>query len=125
MFGLEEVGAARFDGGMNLDELTGRAATIRDLYAKAARARGEEPWTRAELAQGFVGDVGDLMKLVMAKEGRRVTRHQNLDAALEHELADCLWSVLLLAETYGVDLEQAFLRTMDGLEQRLSGEERI
>lgn len=78
------------------------------------------PWTGTELALGFAGDVGELAKLVMAKEGRRSTRHQDLDAALAHELADCLWSVLVLAKTYNVDLEQAFNHTMDQLETSLS-----
>ena len=41
------------------------------------------------------------------------------DAKLAHELADCLWSVLVLARAYGVDLEQAFVVTMDELEQRV------
>ena len=36
----------------------------------------------------------------------------DLDEALAHELADCLWSVMSLADAYGVDLEAAFGRTM-------------
>ncbi|WP_203622632.1 MazG nucleotide pyrophosphohydrolase domain-containing protein [Streptomyces sp. SID8499] len=36
---------------------------------------------------------------------------------LEHELADCLWSVLVLAFRYDVDLEQAFCRTMPHLDE--------
>ncbi|MEU0835286.1 hypothetical protein [Streptomyces sp. NPDC005969] len=41
-------------------------------------------------------------------------------AALENELADCLRSVLILAHRYYVDLNAAFLRTMDGLEQLIT-----
>ena len=44
----------------------------------------------------------------------------DLDEALVHELADCLWAVMTLASTYGVDLEAAFLRTMDHLERSLA-----
>ena len=58
------------------------------------------------------------MKLVMAKEGRR-EGPADLDAKLAHELADCLWSVLVLADAYGVDVGQAFLRTMRELEAKL------
>lgn len=68
--------------------------------------------------QGFVGDVGDLMKLVMAKSG--VRRVDDIDKKLAHELADCLWSVLVLSQLYGVNLETAFLQTMDELEQALT-----
>lgn len=87
-------------------------------YATLETARGGAPWTRAELAQGFAGDVGALMKLVMAREGRREAP-PDLDARLAHELADCLWSVLVLAEACGIDLERAFLATMEELERKL------
>ncbi|MBS0664062.1 MAG: nucleotide pyrophosphohydrolase [Verrucomicrobia bacterium] len=103
---------------MTFPALVRRARRVRALYAELEKRRDGRPWSGAELAQGFVGDVGDLMKLVMAKEGRR--RARNVDAALAHELADCLWSVLILADVYGVDLEKAFVRTMAGLERRLS-----
>lgn len=103
---------------MELAELTRRAVDVRARFAAAETARGGPPWSRAELAQGFVGDVGALMTLVMAKEGRR-EGPVNLDAKLAHELADCLWSVLVLADAYGVDLGQAFVVTMDGLEAKL------
>ena len=102
---------------MSLAALNARARRIRKLYAALEQKRGGRPWTRAELAQGFVGDVGDLMKLVMAKDGLRPA--QQLEPRLRHELGDCLWSLLVLAEACDVDLEAAFLATMDELEQRL------
>lgn len=67
---------------------------------------------------GFVGDVGDLAKLVMGAEGARDLRGGK--AALEHELADCLWSVLILADKYDVDLGAVFGRTMDELEAAIA-----
>jgi NTP pyrophosphatase (non-canonical NTP hydrolase) len=67
---------------------------------------------------GFAGDVGDLLKIVMAKENLR--RMENVDAKLAHELSDCLWSVLVLASHYGIDIEKEFLQTMDSLEQRIA-----
>lgn len=67
---------------------------------------------------GFVGDVGDLAKLVMAEEGAREMPGGR--EALEHELADCLWSVLILAYRYDVNLGAAFERTMDELDQAIS-----
>jgi NTP pyrophosphatase (non-canonical NTP hydrolase) len=66
----------------------------------------------------LAGDVGDLMKLAMAKQGLRSI--ENVDARLAHELADCLWSVLVLADAYGIDLATAFTHTTDELEQRLT-----
>ena len=102
----------------DLAQLTARARRIRKLYAELETRRNGRPWTPAELAQGFVGDVGDLMKLVMAKEGLRPGK--NLDVALAHELADCLWCVLVLADAYGINLGSAFDRTMTGLERKLT-----
>lgn len=104
---------------MQLAELSLRAAQIRARYAALETDRSGRPWSRAELAQGFVGDVGDLMKLVMAKDGLRAGP-TDLDARLAHELADCLWSVLVLADACGIDLEQAFCRNMDELDKRLN-----
>jgi NTP pyrophosphatase (non-canonical NTP hydrolase) len=42
-----------------------------------------------------------------------------LDEKLAHELADCLWSVLVLADRLGVDLGAAFAATMSDLEQNI------
>jgi NTP pyrophosphatase (non-canonical NTP hydrolase) len=106
---------------MELSLLSDRALQIHQLYAESARRGGGRPWSREEVMQGFVGDVGDLMKLVQAKAGIR-RGPDDLDARLAHELSDCLWSVLVLARLYGVDLGPEFLRTMDGLERRLAAD---
>jgi NTP pyrophosphatase (non-canonical NTP hydrolase) len=101
---------------MELAQLSARALEIRERFAAAERNRAGRPWTREEVMQGFVGDVGDLMKLVMAKSGVRDV--PDTDRKLAHELSDCLWSVLVLARLYEVDLEKEFLRTMDELAAR-------
>ena len=69
---------------------------------------------------GFVGDVGDLSKIIMAKQGLRFM--DDIDAKLAHELSDCLWSVLVIADKYKINLATEFLKTMDGLEARISTE---
>lgn len=102
---------------MELSQLSARAMQVHAAFAARARREGSRPWTREEVMQGFVGDVGDLMKLVMAKAGARPV--PDVDAKLAHELSDCLWSVLVLAQLYGVDLEQAFPITMDEIEAKL------
>ena len=103
---------------MSLPALTARALEIRAAFAAAETQRQGRPWTREEIMQGFVGDVGDLMKLVMAKQGLREI--PGADRKLGHELADCLWSVLVLASLYEIDLESEFHRTMDELERKLA-----
>ncbi len=49
---------------MELSQLSARALQINEAFAAHARGQGLRPWTREEVMQGFVGDVGDLMKIV-------------------------------------------------------------
>jgi len=99
--------------------LSDRAWDIRRLYERLETHRYGRAWTREEVALGFMGDVGDLMKLIQAKEGVRAI--PDADAKIAHELADCLWSVMTLARLYDVDLEAAFTSTMDELEADVAG----
>ncbi len=103
---------------MNSQQLIEQALVIRSKYANFETNRNGREWTGEELALGFAADVGDLMKVVQAKEGIRTV--DNVDEALAHELSDCLWSIIVLADKYGVDLEKAFVKTMDELDARLS-----
>jgi len=93
---------------------------IRKSYAQLEQQRYGRSWSREEVALGFVGDVGDLVKLVMAQSGVRAIADSR--AKLAHELADCLWSVCVLAELYQIDLERAFLDTMVELERNIRAE---
>lgn len=103
---------------MDIKELSKRAIEVRQKYSELETLKMGKGWTNLNLMEGFVGDIGDLMKLVMAKEG--VREIENVDEKLAHELADCLWSVLVLSEKYGVDIEQVFLKTMNDLDKRIS-----
>jgi NTP pyrophosphatase (non-canonical NTP hydrolase) len=100
---------------MEFSHLADRALEIRRCFEEYEKRRTGRVWTREEIMQGFVVDVGDLMKLVMAKAGARHVA--DADRKLAHELSDCLWSVLVLARLYGVDLEKEFLATMDELQR--------
>ena len=104
---------------MEFQQLAQRAMEIRQQYAEYETKRYGRAWTREEIMLGFVGDVGDLTKLVVAQEGVRDI--SDSDAKLAHELSDCLWSVLVLAQMYDIDLERAFVETMDQLEEHLRG----
>ena len=103
---------------MTFSQMTDRAMQVRQRFTATAEAGGSRGWTREEIMQGFVGDVGDLMKAVMMKSG--VRPGDDVDHKIAHELSDCLWSVLVLAKLYGVDLEQEFLATMIGIETKLA-----
>lgn len=103
---------------MEFREIEQRALAIRQQYEVWEMERYGRSWTREEIAMGFVGDVGDLFKLLLAHEG---VRHiPDKEAKLAHELADCLWSLLVLAQKYEIDLEQAFINTMNELEEHIN-----
>ncbi len=103
---------------MEFQELSARAITISELYERIEKEMYGQPWTSEQIALGFVGDVGDLAKLVLAANDHRTIADHN--SKLEHELADCLWSLLVLAKLHNIDLEKAFIKTMIDLEKRLS-----
>jgi NTP pyrophosphatase (non-canonical NTP hydrolase) len=103
---------------MEIKDLSQRAMRVRQLYAELERKEHGRAWASEEIALGFVGDVGDLAKLVMAQAGIRAI--PDAERKLAHELADCLWSILVLSQAYGVDIEHAFLETMDELEQHIA-----
>jgi NTP pyrophosphatase (non-canonical NTP hydrolase) len=99
---------------MEFKELIARAKEIKKVNIALTKREGCKPWGLAERTQGFVGDVGDLAKLVMAKNGYR--QYKDLDKRLAHELADCLWSVIIIADEAGIDLEKSFFETMKEIE---------
>jgi NTP pyrophosphatase (non-canonical NTP hydrolase) len=105
---------------VELTEMQALARDVRQRYAALETERYGRPWSREEIMLGFLGDVGDLAKLVQGKEG--VRPRADLDEALAHELADCLWCVLTLADAYDVDLADAFTRTMAELTTSLGGD---
>ena len=101
---------------MNFESISKRAIEIRKKYDNLNSSRGVE-WNGQDLMSGFVGDVGDLSKIIMAKHELR--EMEDIDKKLAHELADCLWSVLVIADKYGVDLASEFMKSMDELEKRI------
>lgn len=104
---------------MKFEDLLKRAVEVRTKYDQLNASRGVT-WNEQNLMSGFVGDVGDLSKIIMAKHGLRTM--DDVDAKLAHELSDCLWSVLVLADKYKIDLATEFEKTMDALDKRIDAE---
>jgi NTP pyrophosphatase (non-canonical NTP hydrolase) len=102
---------------MDFQNLIDRALAIRRFYEEKEKKLYGSAWTSEEIALGFVGDVGDLAKLVVAENGKR--RIENSKEKLEHELSDCLWSLIVLAHLHDMDIEKSFLKTMDELQEHL------
>ena len=105
---------------MNLSDLESAALRLNELYEQLESKRYGRSWTTQELALGFVGDVGDLAKLIQAHVGVRVIDDHK--AKLGHELSDCLWSILVLANKCGIDLEAQFVSNIREITEHVSGE---
>ena len=102
---------------MELQKLINRAMDLRTQYEKKEKQLYGSPATDGDIAQGFLSDVNNLVKLVMAPHGKReiMNRTEKLGSQLSH----CLWSVIVLAKMHNIDLGQSFMETMDKLENHL------
>lgn len=91
-----------------------RALEIRRKYDDRERSRNTQPWDALKLAKGLKKDVTELIDIIQAGDIN--------DRKLSHELADCFWSVLVIARKLDVDIERAFWTTMGELDNRLDGD---
>ncbi len=105
---------------MKFSDLQTSAMQLNALYEQLEIKRWGRAWTTEELALGFVGDVGDLAKLVQAHAGVRDI--DDCQAKLGHELSDCLWSIIVLADKCGIDLEAEFASNTQALMAHVSRE---
>lgn len=105
---------------MNFSDLEESALELNELYEQLETRKYGRIWTTEELALGFVGDVGDLAKLIQAHAGVRDI--DDCHSKLGHELSDCLWSILVLANKCGVDLQAEFVRNTQEISEHVSGE---
>ncbi|MFK2878925.1 nucleoside triphosphate pyrophosphohydrolase family protein [Rhodanobacter hydrolyticus] len=105
---------------MKLSDLEKSALQLNELYEQLESKKYGRAWTTEELMLGFVGDVGDLAKLVQANAGIRDI--DGYKAKLGHELSDCLWSIMVLASKCDIDLEAEFVRNTRELIEYVSGE---
>lgn len=102
---------------MEFQKLVHRAMDLRRQYEEKEKKLYGSPSTSEVIAQGFAGDVNNLVKLVMAEHGKREIA--NSKEKLESQLAHCLWSVIVLAKMHNIELEQSFMEAMDRLENHL------
>jgi NTP pyrophosphatase (non-canonical NTP hydrolase) len=102
---------------MEFKNIVETALRVKNKYRQLEVARMGREWNLSEMTEGFVVDTGDLMGLVMAKEGKRVI--ENVDEKLKEELSDCLWAILSISEKLGIDLEKEFVEKMAKLEVRV------
>jgi NTP pyrophosphatase (non-canonical NTP hydrolase) len=105
---------------MHFSDLEKLALQLNDLYEEFEVKQWGRVWTTQELALGFVGDVGDLAKLIQARAGVRDI--DECKAKLGHELSDCLWSIIILARKFSIDPQTEFSKNTGELIEHVSGE---
>ena len=102
---------------MDFQKIIHRAMDLRRQYEVKETSLYGASSTIKDVAQGFSGDVKNLLNLIEAEGGQREIA--NSREKLEAHLAHCLWSVVVLAQMHNVDLETAFMEAMDRLENHL------
>jgi len=111
---------------MEIADLARRAVDVRERIAEFERNHYGTEWTTTDLVCGLMTDVGDLAAAIQRVQGRRPARDTPPMEELEHELGDCLWVLLVLAERFDIDLDAAFDSTMVSIDswlERAAGSE--
>jgi hypothetical protein len=106
----------------DLNKMQNRALQIASFYDESNQQAGRPSWGPSEYMSGLVGDIGDLSKLVMAHEGLREIA--DVEAKIDHELNDILWSYLVLCKQLGRAPGDTFYQSMDELEARFPGDKK-
>ncbi|GGR57753.1 NTP pyrophosphatase (non-canonical NTP hydrolase) [Nocardioides luteus] len=96
----------------SLDTAREQALAVRALYEVLEERFNGKTWSMHELMIGFTNDVGYIGRLLLANEGT-----WGIDgdprAELEHKLAESMWWTFVLADKLGIDLDEAYARTMN------------
>ena len=100
---------------MDVKKLQRITKQIKNAYAEMNCKKGKEVWHAKDYADAFVGDVGDLIKILVSYS-KKPTRDGY--KKISHELADCLWSILAISDELDVDIEKEFLINMEYLKQK-------
>jgi NTP pyrophosphatase (non-canonical NTP hydrolase) len=101
---------------MDFQKLIDRNNEVWKYYIDSDIRRLGKEWSRGEYAKALAADVGALIKYTMAKDGLREV--EDLDQKLKHEIGDVLSCLIVIAQKYDVNIEEAFFETMDVLEER-------
>ena len=79
--------ASKNNQAVDFSEGVERALSVRAQYADLKQTRYGRLWKNDEIALGFMGDVGDLARLMIAQNGVRDIAEAR--EKLAHKLSDC------------------------------------
>lgn len=98
----------------DFQKMTKKAVETREKYSQT----DQKQWEVEQVFMGMIKDVGSLSKLLMVNGGYRKDLGGDVKEKLRHELADVLYSLLVIADKTGIDLEKSFWDTMEEIERR-------
>lgn len=101
---------------MDFQKIIDRTNQVWQYYIDSDKRHLGKEWDRGEYVKALAADVGALVKYTMAKDGLRHV--DDIDQKLKHEIGDILSCLIIIAQKYNIDIEQAFFDTMDELEDR-------
>jgi len=93
-------------------EMMSKAVEVREKYSKT----DPKHWDVEQVFMGMIKDIGNLSKLLMVNSGYRSDLDGDVKEKLRHELSDILYSLLVIADKTGIDLEESFWNTMNEIE---------
>lgn len=104
----------------DIEKMSDRAAEIAALYEQSNIEAGRKVWEARDYLDGMIGDIGDLTKLLMARDGLRDI--DDIETKIDHELDDVQWSLYLLYRKLGRIPGATFMESMNALAARFDGE---
>lgn len=101
---------------ISLSELQELGNQIDKSYIRSGKAKRYGERTPLVYAGFLMTDFGELVEQIMAKE--KLRDGEDIDKKIEHELADCLWAILMLAKHLNIDLEKAYRQMVKDVKKR-------
>lgn len=101
---------------MTITELQKLGTDIDDAYVQSGKDKGYGERTPLVYLGFLMTDFGELVEQVMAKEKYR--DGEDVDQKIQHELADCLWALLMLAKKLNIHMEEAYVQMVNDVKKR-------
>ena len=87
---------------------------------KEISKRFPRQWKKGTRFVDLVEEVGELANAILVEEGEKPKQVLHKGNSVADALCDLLFDVFLLAEEYGLDLPEEYIKMLERLEERLA-----
>jgi len=91
--------------------------TFEEIKRKVTVAKGKE-WNPFVIVTDILEEAGEVASVVKGLEGYKPSEKVKTKEMLAAELSDLLYGLFLLAEHYKINLEEAFIQTIQDYKRR-------